>query len=570
MREGVSHGLDAEQVAVAEAEPDARQIVLAAPGSGKTEVVAARVDALAELHDLDVVDEVLVLSFSRAAVAALRSRLGPRSARPLPTIRTIDSTATMLLDEVAADDWAGLDFDGRIERIRAVLAAGAASESLSLLGHVVVDEVQDLVGIRARFVLDLLRALPEGAGFTLLGDPRQALYDFQLTDATDMTARDFLDEAALLSGRHPVDRVRLLGQYRARSEDARSVASLGATDLDGGEWTQAVEDHLGSVLTMGDVAGVARPVARWPGTTAFLCRTNGDALVVAGVLRELEVTARLRPLVEKQPLETWVARAVSGSTTSITKTDVIDRLTGVVSDPEASWRLLKATERNLRVADRIDIARLTMRVDLGDFPAALGAGPGPVVVSTVHRAKGLEFDNVVVVDPDGMREPDGSSVAYVALTRARDRLVGAGLDRPRFFHYDKTTGRWIVGGHQRWMTAAIELRPDDIAIDPDIEADEIVIGGRVAAAFDRRSSTLGVPVWEVRSAERRIGHTTPAFGELVARRVEAGTVGSRWGWPDLAGGIGVEGVVTGVVRDRAGKPSLAAVPTISGLATFLR
>ena len=47
----------------------------------------------------------------------------------------------------------------------------------------IVDEVQDLVGERARLrPRDPRRTSPADAGFTLLGDPHQAVYDFQLTE----------------------------------------------------------------------------------------------------------------------------------------------------------------------------------------------------------------------------------------------------------------------------------------------------------------------------------------------------------------------------------------------------
>jgi superfamily I DNA/RNA helicase len=70
--------------------------------------------------------------------------------------------------------------------------------------------------------------------------------------------------------------------------------------------------------------------------------------------------------------------------------------------------------------------------------AALGA-PGPeevdergatdlasaVVVSTVDDAKGLEFDAVVLADPEGVlgASPRGLNDLYVALTRATRSLV---------------------------------------------------------------------------------------------------------------------------------------------------
>jgi superfamily I DNA/RNA helicase len=49
----------------------------------------------------------------------------------------------------------------------------------------------------------------------------------------------------------------------------------------------------------------------------------------------------------------------------------------------------------------------------------------PVVALTVREAKGLEFDAVVVADPDGIlaESPRGANDLYVALTRATQRLT---------------------------------------------------------------------------------------------------------------------------------------------------
>jgi superfamily I DNA/RNA helicase len=43
-------------------------------------------------------------------------------------------------------------------------------------------------------------------------------------------------------------------------------------------------------------------------------------------------------------------------------------------------------------------------------------------VSTVHQAKGLEYDNVIVVDHTISSDED-LNIAYVALTRAKDRML---------------------------------------------------------------------------------------------------------------------------------------------------
>jgi DNA helicase IV len=60
--------------------------------------------------------------------------------------------------------------------------------------------------------------------------------------------------------------------------------------------------------------------------------------------------------------------------------------------------------------------------------AATGEQPelrAPVVTLTVRQAKGLEFDSVIVADPDGIvaESPRGRNDLYVALTRATQRLT---------------------------------------------------------------------------------------------------------------------------------------------------
>jgi DNA helicase IV len=68
---------------------------------------------------------------------------------------------------------------------------------------------------------------------------------------------------------------------------------------------------------------------------------------------------------------------------------------------------------------------------LAELAARIGLDPddpdleAPVVVLTVRQAKGLEFDAVVVADPEGImtESPRGANDLYVALTRATQRLT---------------------------------------------------------------------------------------------------------------------------------------------------
>ena len=97
------------QRAIVEAPPGARILVVAGPGTGKTYTLVARLIHLIEREGLSPGQDLLILSYSRAAVGEIRRRISMaggdvRYARAV----TFDSFATRLLMEMAPDDsWVG-------------------------------------------------------------------------------------------------------------------------------------------------------------------------------------------------------------------------------------------------------------------------------------------------------------------------------------------------------------------------------------------------------------------------------------------------------------------------------
>lgn len=62
-------------------------------------------------------------------------------------------------------------------------------------------------------------------------------------------------------------------------------------------------------------------------------------------------------------------------------------------------------------------------------------------MSTVHQAKGLEYDNVVVIDTE-IKEQEDLNISYVAMTRAKNNLMIVNF--PTFLSYMKEWKRtWI-------------------------------------------------------------------------------------------------------------------------------
>jgi hypothetical protein len=95
-------------------------------------------------------------------------------------------------------------------------------------------------------------------------------------------------------------------------------------------------------------------------------------------------------------------------------------------------------------------------------------------VSTVHRAKGLEFDRVLIAgfSAQEQRRTDETDLAaearllYVAMTRPREDLYR--LDCPSTWSLRKgeqlykPTARWYVSGHKSWVRAGVESLETDV------------------------------------------------------------------------------------------------------------
>ncbi|MDO8147494.1 AAA family ATPase [Isoptericola sp. b515] len=564
--------LDDSQRAAVEVEADARQVVVAGPGSGKTEVVSALVDRLIEEEGVDPDDGILVVSFSNAAVHAADARRRLHGAEPV-TIRTLDSLATRIVRDHADDGGEGLDFDARVSLATRLLRDGEADEVLEDVEHLVVDEVQDVVGVRADFLLAMLEHLPGDAGFSLLGDPAQGIYDFQIRpDPSGRRPRSRTTSADLLRGvremRGVEERV-LTGQYRATSRDARAAAALRSRVLEAGG-SEEVADFEAEIVPVGDIVEAVVMADRWPGTTAFLTADNGQAMLVAREVADHGHRVELRRGAQQRVLAGWVARALGAApTASVNRDEFLSRAADVLPDVDAAvlWRATRGVVGGR--GTEIDVKALARRLmmpgslvrDLIDEPMA------DIVVSTVHRAKGLEFDNVVLVDfpdkpwrSDDVEPDEAGRTRFVAVTRARDLIARATGPDDRWLSRHPRTRRWYRRGRQQWQTFGFEIRVDDVdtvepgGLDPAEAQNRLATvvrpGDRLELALDLDRSSLTLPVYTLLHDGVAVARTSAAFGhDLVARirTIEKG----RHGWPRLSGAR-VESVATVVGNPQPG------------------
>lgn len=478
----LEYPLSPSQRSIAEADPDQPTLVLAPPGTGKTYTVIGRLLYLLEGEYAIPPSKILVLCFTRGAVKEITQRLsrlvrekGMHDDLRFVTVRTFDSFATRLL--LHNDPELELYDEGYDERIRMVNKVlkrpdSTGSKYASRVRHLIVDEIQDLVGLRARMVQLLMQRI--GGGFTLLGDPAQAIYGFALREEGGGLDTDaILQWVRSRNWPSPLVEENLLKNYRSSGELSKMAHVLREGLLEkNGNGTETY-DRLSDVISDLPSVGASEDLALITGgpteNVCVLCRSNGELLQVASRLAygaDDEEAARtlegkqayyFKPGPGDAALPAWIARMLSTWTEKwITRSKFIDRWQELIDleghpEPEDAWRWLKIVE-GLEDPE-LNVRRLHIRLRRGhrlpdECDAHLQESLEGFSLSTIHASKGREFDRVVVLEPNKLipdsEEPlEEARVLYVAATRARDGL--AKLERkgiPRV---------WKPSGQSRWV-----------------------------------------------------------------------------------------------------------------------
>ncbi|KHO22977.1 UvrD-helicase domain-containing protein [Mycolicibacterium setense] len=580
---------------VAEAPIDERLLVIAGAGQGKTEVVALRIDHLVKEEDLSASAQVLVLSFSRAAVTAVKTRLGAREV-PAANVRTFDSFAGQIILE--ADKEPTGSFEARIRQATQLIRDAADTPDLIAdLRHIVIDEVQDLVGDRADFVIEILRAAGDDVGITALGDPLQGIFNFQLAESRSKTASTAVIEA--LKQEFGCTEVELGQNYRARGNGPKKVVKLGerlrATD-DPEDADSLITDLQSTLLDLGEIDEWDGLVSEDDVRTAVLCATNSDVLRVSRHLSGKDIRHAVRRQAQDFGAANWIGRtltSVSGQT--VDRSEVEEALARSLDQAqiEQAWYLLKSVAADKRGRDALNLGRLRNSIRTNMLPLTLTEPDSSnVIVSTVHRAKGLEFDRVFLVAPNYEHEDEDEWATirreYVALSRARDDIFICWLPQARS-SFEKM--RWLPGRRvervYNWKTGkkrvkAFEFLYDDVDVSEPTSGggldaadaqenlrDNDLIGANVEAMLDVEMSSADLPSYLLTTEEGYLlGRTSEtfntAFNTAFGRRGGGAFPGRLFGLT-LVSVETVAGEPRKTERLDVGRSGLWLAPRITGL-----
>ena len=313
-----------------------------------------------------------------------------------------------------------IDFD---DMLYMPVIAGAEFQKADV---VFLDEAQDVNGIQAEIVSRML--LPESR-VVAVGDPNQAIYGFRgaLSDSMHQIGRRFHCTSLPLSV-----------SYRC----PKSVVAKAR------EWVSHILPHEDSIEGIVEDAGDWRVGDFRPGD-AILCRNARPVVAIAFLLIRNKVAARVVGRDIGQGLVSLINKMKAS-----TILDLDERLSKY---RKREVERAKGKEAKIgALDDKLDTIRVFMdeagpHAGIGTLIQSIeglfGDGAdmrGMVTCSTVHKAKGMEWDRVFVLDADTlmpsrwarqaweMQQED--NLCYVAATRAKKELryvssEGLGIER---------------------------------------------------------------------------------------------------------------------------------------------
>lgn len=476
-----------EQIAeqIINSDIESRILVNAGPGTGKTHTVIERLKFLAKKEDDISPEGVFVLCFSRSAVrvindrldAAIKTREIPLTAKQF-NIATFDSFATWFLREDDSKfDFSGLNYDERISRFISLFKRNPA-DLQNVIDYLIIDEVQDLVGVRATLVKTLLEHVMHG--FLLLGDECQAIYDYQITDPDEMNAAKLYEWVEKYFGQN-LREYELTHNHRNEGRIGDSLKELRAAMLFrpfNGQ--KSATEELFNLYNLNDmdVDEILECCANTNETQAILSWSNGDAY---------RQSSDLYSMVNKS----FDHRILTGARRLSYRREIVDILAGY-TNPNISYRkfleLAKAKNINEDAAqslwegfskvlddDALEIdlkaLRSLMVSERRVADVLLCPETATLTISTIHKAKGKEYDTVLINRSGEISKGDDVKVYYVAMTRAKNELV----IKPRISrHQDRRmeSGRFVEINQGK-------IKRLELGIDDDIDPIGFIAGDNV-------------------------------------------------------------------------------------------
>ncbi|RFS26720.1 RecQ family ATP-dependent DNA helicase [Chitinophaga silvatica] len=439
-------------------------VVAAGPGSGKTRVLVHKLASLLLMEDVKH-EQLLMITFSRAAATEFKKRLLKLigNAANYIDIKTFHSYCFDLLGKVGSLDKSDSILKTTIDKIenREVEANRVTKTVL------VIDEAQDM----DEDEFNLIKALMdynEEMRVIAVGDDDQNIYEFRGANSK------YLEEFILVN---KATKHELVENYRSKSNLVNFT----------NQFVTSISNRLKDtpIIPYQTDNGVIRLVHHQSrslivplvndiistdliGTTCVLTKTNTEALHITGLLLKNGIQAKLIQtndgfsIYNMLEVRYFINLLNGGDDMYVINDEVWNKAKRELinhfhtsTNLEICINLIKDFEAtNTRKKYISDFEVFARESKLEDFFNENGE---TIFVSTIHKAKGKEFDNVfLMLENFSATTDEERRLLYVAMTRAKQNLVV----HSNVSHFDGLSANYL----QRSEDHSIYLPPKDIAM----------------------------------------------------------------------------------------------------------
>jgi hypothetical protein len=324
------------------------------------------------------------------------------------------------------------------------------SEYLQGVQHLIIDEAQDIVGIRADLVMAILDKLSDRCGITVFSDAAQAIYGFSLDEEnrrTGINQKTLLEKIADKFGdgfkTHYLTKI-----FRTQSETLETLFTdirqkvLNPTDNPRSKLT-TIRQEIRNLADDRNISPIADDSILYPEDSFILFRRRADVLIAASFMKKSPHRIRMSGL--PNSIYPWLGACLSEHTNRrVSMTEFMDywsifvertSLEPEIDSGEAWARLIRIAGESEKV---VDMNLLRQRLGYGKPPADFYVreiGMTGPIIATIHSSKGREADNILLMLPaepksDRYNNQDYNEetrIVFVGATRARKWLgIGSG------------------------------------------------------------------------------------------------------------------------------------------------
>jgi ATP-dependent DNA helicase RecQ len=421
--------LSPRQLSIIKDQENDRIVVAAGPGSGKTRLLVHKLASIMLMEDIRY-EQLLMLTFSRAAVNEFKTRLSELvgDIAYQIDIKTFHSFCFDILGRMGSLEKTDTIIRDTIEMIK----NNEVDQTKITKMILVIDEAQDMDEAEYELI-ELLKDVNENLKIIAVGDDDQNIYAFR--GSSNEYLKKLKDESAFYE---------LITNYRSCNNLVAFTNSFVQT-IKNRMKTNFIESNTSKngsiILAKHSSENLEVPIANHVkntnlvGKTAILTKTNQQAMTITGLLIKEGIKAKLIEsttefkLFNMSEFRYFYKLLKDGDSSTVISEETWQeakmKLAQVFNRSihiDLVINIITSYEREYKIKYLSDLKEFLLESSFDEF-----IDSDTLIVSTLHKSTGREFDNVYILyEGSNHLNEEEKRLLYVGMTRAKQNL---------FIHY---------------------------------------------------------------------------------------------------------------------------------------